>query len=293
MAAWRTGSCTWSDRRLSAARPNVRLWRHARAADAVRLVPDAASRWRMRHALQSSGDSSESSLEYGAHYRPEAATKAASHPGYQDTAAARTPYARFGNVQSRDRQEAARLRSCPASRGYVVLGGTVRLRMSIIQQKTGRPVPFELTAPTREALTARLRRRPAATGDWLFPSRGRPGDHVTTRQYGRTLGGWVASIGLDPALYGTHSLRRTQPDIAKNGRFHLMENGSDRVGQCRSRYPPAQNGRFLAGTECLIVALIDATDGRYTASSASACCYRQTRPELQKPRRWARSGSQF
>jgi hypothetical protein len=36
----------------------------------------------------------------------------------------------------------------------VVLGGTVRLRTSIIQQKTGRPVPFELPDPTREALTA-------------------------------------------------------------------------------------------------------------------------------------------
>jgi integrase len=33
---------------------------------------------------------------------------------------------------------------------------------------------------------------------------------VTTRQYGRLLDGWVALIGLDPALYGTHSLRRTK-----------------------------------------------------------------------------------
>lgn len=82
------------------------------------------------------------------------------------------------------------------------------MRTSIIQQKTGRPVPFELTDPTREALTAW--RRPAATDDWLFPSRSRPGDHVTTRQYGRLLDGWVGLIGLDPALYGIHSLRRTK-----------------------------------------------------------------------------------
>ena len=33
---------------------------------------------------------------------------------------------------------------------------------------------------------------------------------MTTRQYGRLLDGWVALIGLDPALYGTHSLRRTK-----------------------------------------------------------------------------------
>jgi integrase len=42
-----------------------------------------------------------------------------------------------------------------------------------------------------------------------LPNRSRPGDHVTTRQYGRLLDSWVALIGLDPALYGTHSLRRT------------------------------------------------------------------------------------
>lgn len=92
----------------------------------------------------------------------------------------------------------------------VVLGGTVRLRTSIIQQKTGRPVPFELTDTTREALTAWLRGRTCAAHDWLFPSRSRAGNHVTTRQYGRLLDEWVALIGLDPALYGTHSQRRTK-----------------------------------------------------------------------------------
>lgn len=68
----------------------------------------------------------------------------------------------------------SKLRGCDLVRlrvADVVLGGPVRLRTSIIQQKTGRPVPFELTDPTREALTAWLRRRPAGGGDWLFPSR--------------------------------------------------------------------------------------------------------------------------
>jgi integrase len=107
----------------------------------------------------------------------------------------------------------SKLRGCDLVRlrvSDVALGGTVRLRTSIIQQKTSRPVPFELTDTTREALTAWLRRRPCAANDWLFPSRSRSGDHVTTRQYGRLLDEWVALIGLDPALYGTHSLRRTK-----------------------------------------------------------------------------------
>lgn len=107
----------------------------------------------------------------------------------------------------------SKLRGCDLVRlsvGDVVLGGTVRLRTAIVQQKTGRPVRFELTGSTREALTVWLRKRGARQEGWLFPSRSRPGDHRTTRQYGRLLDGWVALIGLDPALYGTRSLRRTK-----------------------------------------------------------------------------------
>lgn len=107
----------------------------------------------------------------------------------------------------------SKLRGCDLVRrriSDVVLGGTVRLRTSIIQQKTGRPVHFELTDTTREALTAWLRRRPSIEADWLFPSRSHKGDHVTTRPYGRLLDDWVSLIGLDPALYSTHSLRRTK-----------------------------------------------------------------------------------
>lgn len=107
----------------------------------------------------------------------------------------------------------SKLRGCDLVRmriGDVVLGGTVRLKSTIIQQKTGRPVPFELTDSTREALAAWLRMRGKNQIDWLFPSRSSPGDHVTTRQYGRRLDDWVGLIGLDPALYGIHSLRRTK-----------------------------------------------------------------------------------
>jgi hypothetical protein len=61
----------------------------------------------------------------------------------------------------------SKLRGCGLVRlrvGDVVLGGTVRLRTAIVQQKTGRPVPFELTDSAREALTARLGRRASRRG---------------------------------------------------------------------------------------------------------------------------------
>jgi site-specific recombinase XerC len=69
---------------------------------------------------------------------------------------------------------------------------------------------FEITEPTRDSLSAWLARRGKRQDDWLFPSRSRPGDHVSTRQYARLVGEWVAKIDLEPRAYGTHSLRRTK-----------------------------------------------------------------------------------
>ena len=92
----------------------------------------------------------------------------------------------------------------------VAPGGVLRERSTVIQQKTGRPVPFEITEPTREALAAWLERRGRRADDWLFPSRSRRGDHIGTRQYARLVDRWVTMIDLRPAAYGTHSLRRTK-----------------------------------------------------------------------------------
>ena len=36
---------------------------------------------------------------------------------------------------------------------------------------------------------------------------------MTMRQYARLLSEWIASIGLDPNLFGTHSLRRTKATL--------------------------------------------------------------------------------
>jgi integrase len=33
------------------------------------------------------------------------------------------------------------------------------------------------------------------------------------RQYARLVGDWISSIGLDPCLFGTHSLRRTKATL--------------------------------------------------------------------------------
>ena len=49
--------------------------------------------------------------------------------------------------------------------------------------------------------------------DYLFPSRIHASQHLGTRQYARIVDGWVKEIGLDPALYGTHSMRRTKATL--------------------------------------------------------------------------------
>ncbi len=86
-------------------------------------------------------------------------------------------------------------------------------RATVRQSKTGRPVRFELTDLTREAIDVYLRETGRTAGQCLFPGRRGPGEHLTTRQYARLVGEWVASIGLDPLAFGTHSMRRTKATL--------------------------------------------------------------------------------
>jgi integrase len=82
-----------------------------------------------------------------------------------------------------------------------------------MQRKTLRPVQFEITEQSRDALAAWIARAHRTPDEFLFPSRVSRSPHLSTRQYCRIVGSWVESIGLDPAAYGTHSLRRTKPTL--------------------------------------------------------------------------------
>jgi integrase len=88
-------------------------------------------------------------------------------------------------------------------------GGQIQPRAIVMQQKTKRPVQFEITARTRESLQDWIQQSGRIAGDFLFPSSARAG-HICTRQYARIVHGWVRDIGLDVSTYGTHSLRRTK-----------------------------------------------------------------------------------
>ncbi|MFZ5748757.1 MAG: tyrosine-type recombinase/integrase [Pseudomonadota bacterium] len=107
----------------------------------------------------------------------------------------------------------SKLRGCDLVKiriGEVVASGDVRTRAIVIQQKTGRPVQFELTADVRASLLTWLEHRGGSVDDHLFPSRVDRTGHLSTRQYARLVDEWVTAIGLRCAEYGTHSLRRTK-----------------------------------------------------------------------------------
>jgi integrase len=95
----------------------------------------------------------------------------------------------------------------------VVHGNRVAARAIVMQKKTKRPVQFEINEQTRDAVANWVAVAHLRPEQYLFPSRVSRSPHVSTRQYSRIVGSWVASIGLDPAAYGTHSLRRTKATL--------------------------------------------------------------------------------
>ena len=82
-----------------------------------------------------------------------------------------------------------------------------------MQQKTQRPVQFEITEQTRLALQAWIHQAHLHSEDCLFPSRLHASEHLSTRQYVRIVKAWITAIGLDPAMYGTHTMRRTKASL--------------------------------------------------------------------------------
>ena len=92
-------------------------------------------------------------------------------------------------------------------------GGRIKSRAIVVQQKTGRPVQFELLGPARSSLLAWLERRGGSLDDFVFPSRVDHSNHISTRQYARLVDEWVTGIGLRREDFGTHSLRGTKASI--------------------------------------------------------------------------------
>jgi integrase len=86
-------------------------------------------------------------------------------------------------------------------------------RAQVVQRKTQRPVQFELTEPTRSAVRAWLEKAALRPKQYLFPSRLSASPRLSTRQYARMIRRWAGAAGLDPPVYGTHSMGRTKATL--------------------------------------------------------------------------------
>ena len=94
-----------------------------------------------------------------------------------------------------------------APNGYAVDRATVR------QRKTDRPVRAVNDYLTRQAVNDYLMASNKKPGEFLFAGRDGPRRSMSTRQYARLVSDWTACIGLDPQVFGTHSLRRTKATL--------------------------------------------------------------------------------
>lgn len=100
------------------------------------------------------------------------------------------------------------LRVCDIAKGRRILS-----RATIAQLESQRPIRFEITEETRNSVAEWIAYEKLTSDQYLFPSRLSASPHVSVRQYARLVESWVSSIGLDPSLYGTQSLRRTKPAL--------------------------------------------------------------------------------
>ncbi len=91
--------------------------------------------------------------------------------------------------------------------------GQVNRRATILQQKTRSPVRFEITSASRRSIESWIDGARLSDTGFLFPSRQHSSQHLSLRQYSRILGKWVREAGLDPTMYGTHSMRRTKATL--------------------------------------------------------------------------------
>ena len=110
----------------------------------------------------------------------------------------------------------SKLRSCDLVKirvRDVTHGASVSRRAMVVQQKTKLPVQFEISEQTRNSISTWIKHAELMSNDYLFKSRNRASIHISTRQYSRRVDVWVRDIGLDPAEYGTHSMRRTKASL--------------------------------------------------------------------------------
>ncbi|GEA51641.1 phage integrase [Vibrio inusitatus NBRC 102082] len=86
-------------------------------------------------------------------------------------------------------------------------------RVKHIQQKTNTEVQFEITTRTQQSLMKWIVLASLNSNDFLFPSQRRKQKPISYSYYRCLVRRWALNLGLDPNLYGTHSMRRTKATL--------------------------------------------------------------------------------
>ena len=97
----------------------------------------------------------------------------------------------------------SKLRGCDLVNLYVrdvMHGNQMLTRTIVVQRKTKRPVQFELTVPTRQALLAWIDKANLRREQYLFPGRIAKSLNVSTQQYAHMVHRWISAIGLDSTI---------------------------------------------------------------------------------------------
>jgi len=79
----------------------------------------------------------------------------------------------------------------------VAYGHSVSGRATVLQQKTGSPVQFELTKGSRETVAAWIKMAHLHSSDYLLQSRVGSSRHISTRQHNPIFHGWLDKLGLE------------------------------------------------------------------------------------------------
>jgi len=83
-------------------------------------------------------------------------------------------------------------------------------RVKHIQLKTDIEVQFEITSRTQQSLIKWILLASLSASDFVFPSPRLKQQSISYSYYRYIVRKWASDLGLDPNLYGTHSMRRTK-----------------------------------------------------------------------------------
>jgi integrase len=108
----------------------------------------------------------------------------------------------------------------------VAAGGYTADRATVRQKKTGRPVRFELSEQTRQAVDDYLKAANKRPGEFLFTGRCGPGNCMTTRQY-------------DAPRFGVDRQRRAGPEAVRDAFVATYKSYPDLSPNGKSQGRPA------------------------------------------------------